>query len=391
MSNNTETVVKKEELNIIMKNVATLDNWRKYPFAPWAFHNVRELIPTSEIENSPLNIWTLGSKYSSDILTDEKLRKLFVDAIVIVQDGKLVYEKYFNGMRPESQHILFSVSKSILGLIFGILEEDKVLDTRSIVSKYVPEICGTAYENATLRHCLDMQVGIYFDEDYLATSGPIVDYRYAANWNQTPDSKKHLGLHSFLKTLKRSDGSHGQKFHYVSPNTDLLGWVIERATGKKYSDLVSEVLWRPLGAERPGYITVDRYGAPRAAGGKCFTARDLARVGMLMYQNGATQNKQVIPERWIEDIFNGGSTEAWQLGDMASYFPKERVAYRSKWYSHQGSSPMVHGIGIHGQYLFVDRDRQLSISWFSSDNDPTSTERLPKVLNIVNQIRNQLS
>ena len=57
-----------------MKNVATLDNWRKYPFAPWAFHNVRELIPTSEIENSPLNIWALGSKYSSDILTDEKLR-----------------------------------------------------------------------------------------------------------------------------------------------------------------------------------------------------------------------------------------------------------------------------------------------------------------------------
>ena len=117
MSNNTETVVKKEELNIIMKNVATLDNWRKYPFAPWAFHNIRELIPTSEIENSPLNIWALGSKYSSDILTNEKLRKLFVDAIVIVQDGKLVYEKYFNGMRPESQHILFSVSKSILGLI----------------------------------------------------------------------------------------------------------------------------------------------------------------------------------------------------------------------------------------------------------------------------------
>ena len=112
---------------------------------------------------------------------------------------------------------------------------------------------------------------------------------------------------------------------------------------------------------------------------------------MLMYQNGATQNKQVIPERWIEDIFNGGSTEAWELGNMASYFPKERVAYRSKWYSHKGSSPMVHGIGIHGQYLFVDRDRQLSISWFSSDNDPTSTERLPKVLNIVNQIRNQLS
>ena len=93
----------------------------------------------------------------------------------------------------------------------------------------------------------------------------------------------------------------------------------------------------------------------------------------------------------VKIIFNGGSTEAWRLGDMASYFPKESVAYRSKWYSHQGSDPMVHGIGIHGQYLFVDRDRQLSISWFSSDNDPISTERLPKVLNIVNQIRNQLS
>ena len=95
---------------------------------------------------------------------------------------------------------------------------------------------GTAYENATIREALDMRVGVYFDEDYRAQEGPIIDYRYAANWNPTPEPKVGLTLKKFLKSLSKRDGEHGRDFHYVSPNTDLLAWLFETASGKRYSD-----------------------------------------------------------------------------------------------------------------------------------------------------------
>lgn len=375
-----------------LKELATLKNWREYPFSAWAFNNVRELIPTSEIKNDPTMIWKLKEKYQpTDLVSKKELTSLSVDSIVVIKEGNIIFETYCNNMKPSKQHILFSVSKSILGLLCGILEKKNLLDTTAFISKYIPEVKGTAYEDASIRNCLDMQVGVRFDEDYLAKDGPIVNYRYAANWNPTPDSQKNLGLRSFIQSLTIRDGQHGKQFHYVSPNTDLLGWIIERATGTKYSNVVSELLWKPLGAEYPGYITVDRFGAPRSAGGKCFTSRDLARVGMLMYQSGARGSIQIIPESWINDIFIGGSNSAWKMGDMAANFPSKNVAYRSKWYSHKGENPMVHGIGIHGQYLFVDRKRQLSISWFSCDNDPLSQSRLPKVLKVINRIRDHLT
>ena len=386
-------------MNKIMKefppkkqNQVTLENWRTHPYSSWSFSNVRELIPTSEIQNDPSKVWELGTgQNQNELVTEKELTDLSVDSVVVLHKGNIVFETYQNNMDQNGKHILFSVSKSILGLLCGILEKDNLLDTSALVSKYIPEIKGTAYKDASIRDCLDMQVGVYFDEDYLATSGPIISYRYAANWNPTPDSERHLGLRSFLQTLKERDGDHGHKFHYVSPNTDLLRWVIERVSDDQYSNVISEKLWKPLGAEQPGYITVDRFGAPRSAGGKCFTTRDLARVGMMIYQNGSGHSQQIVPESWIEDIFNNGNNSAWDLGDMAPDFPNKNVAYRSKWYSHKGSNPMIHGIGIHGQYLFVDRVREISISWFSSDNDPLSKVRLPKVLSVVNRIRDNLT
>ena len=90
-------------------------------------------------------------------------------------------------------------------------------------------------------------------------------------------------------------GPHGGPFNYVSPNTDLLGWAIERAMGRRYADLMSELIWKPMGARRSAYITVDRLGAPRCAGGVCATVRDLARVGQLIVEDGARGSMQSHP------------------------------------------------------------------------------------------------
>ena len=91
--------------------------------------------------------------------------------------------------------------------------------------------------------------------------------------------------------------------NYISPCTDLLGWIIERATGSRFVDLFGELLWRPMGAVHHAYNTVDRLGAPRSAGGLCMSAMDLARVGQLIVENGCRNEVGIVPERWLNDIF----------------------------------------------------------------------------------------
>ena len=199
-----------------------------------------------------------------------------------------------------------------------------------------PEVRDTAYRGATVRHLLDMRVGILFDEDYMAADGPIIAYRRATGWNPPEPDEPPSDLRSFCAQLTGTDGLHGQRFHYVSTNTDLLAWVIERATGERYADLMSRLLWAPAGAERPAYITVDRLGAPRAAGGMCVAARDLARIGLLIVGNGRRDGRQVLPERWIDDIERNGDPEAWDAGDFAPFLPGRPMHYRSQCYVLRG-------------------------------------------------------
>ncbi|MDA9228528.1 beta-lactamase family protein [Rhodobacteraceae bacterium] len=375
-----------------LNDVAKLDNWRTTPYSKWSFHHVREIVPSAEIKNNnqvivPLseNIKTFANLKISKIMDETE-----TDAIVITKDNDILFEKYNNKMTKSSPHILFSVSKSILGLLVGSLVESKELKEDDLVIKYIPELDGTAYSDATIRDLLDMRVGVKFDEDYTAVSGPIVNYRYAANWNPVPEGVEAGDLRSFMSSLTERDGKHGGRFHYVSPNTDLMAWVCERATGVRYAELLSERLWTPIGAEYSGYITVDRIGAARAAGGVCFTARDLARVGLLIANNGYANGKKIISEAWIDDIVNNGSDDAWKKREGMDGFGNMPMHYRSFWYVQKDGDPLVHGLGIHGQYLFIDPKLNLSISWFSSDNEATGSNYISKVMNAVKLIRNEL-
>ena len=372
---------------------ASLANWRKAPFCSWAFHHVREIIPTADIQNNPADVWELEDDRidMSGVGLADAMVETDCDAVVILRENKLLHEAYRNGMTPRDPHILMSVSKSLLGLVAGTLVERGELAESDLVTKHVPEVAHTAYAGATIRDLLDMRAGVLFDEDYLATEGPIVDYRFAANWNPVPKDRDAGDLRSFMSVLTKADGTHGGRFHYVSPNTDLLAWVFERATGVRYADLVSERLWKPLGAEAPGYITVDRIGGARAAGGKCFIARDLARVGMMMANGGKRNGKQVVPARWIEDILSNGDPQAWKEGDFYETLGQRDMHYRTKWYVQRDAKPLVYGIGIHGQFLFVDPVRKLSVAWFASQNSPLDSSLFEKTLATIENIRVSVS
>src|SRR5947208_753923 len=363
----------------------TLANWRTSPFNRWAFHHVREVVASADIPNDPANVWELPSapvdlgKLRIDELCDET----DTDGLVILHRGRIVFERYANGMTAESPHILMSVSKSLLGLLAGVLAARNVLDPDRLVTDVIPEVSGTAYDGATIRHLLDVRAGIAFDEDYLATSGPIVAYRKAVNWNPRRSSDLPTDLRSFYRELTKSSGPHGGPFNYVSPNTDLLGWVIERATSQRYVDLMSELLWRPLGATRSAYITVDRLGAPRCAGGVCTTVRDLARVGQLLVQGGARGSTPIVPVRWIDDITLNGDRDAWAAGNGSEFFPGLPLRYRSKWYVQDGAAPLLFGFGIHGQFLIVDRTREIVIAKVSSQALPIDVARIAVTMRAV--------
>jgi CubicO group peptidase (beta-lactamase class C family) len=129
-------------------------------------------------------------------------------------------------------------------------------------------------------------------------------------------------MHTHPLALIEKDGPRQGRFHYVSPNTDLLGWIMERATGQRYADLVSDLLWKPMGAGRSAYITVDRFGAPRCAGGFCATARDLARLGLLIADGGRYAGKQIIPSWWLMTLWRGATRPVGTTAISSNIFRK---------------------------------------------------------------------
>lgn len=369
------------------ENQVDLSNWRSAPFSTWAFHHVRELLPTAAIPNAPGSVRPLerahpdfrGLRINAGRGTDLDLSQFMeaaeVDGLVILYKGRLVHESYANGMTADSKHILMSVSKSLLGLLAGILIEKGLLDAEADATSYIPELQNTAFAGASVRQLLDMRSGVTFNEDYSEVDGLYQRYRKAVGWNPPEAGDTPSDLRSFFSEMTASDGPHGGPFRYISPCTDLLAWVIERATDRRYADLMSELLWARMEAEHPAYITVDRLGAPRAAGGICCTTRDLARVGQLLVENGGG----IVPGAWIDDIANAGDRAAWDASEFAPFYPGLAMHYRAQCYVIREPAPVnmgsvIMGIGIHGQSLMVDRQAELVIAKHASAADPLAIE-----------------
>ena len=319
-----------------------LSNWRLPGNGRWAFHHVCEIIP-SEVVNSPMETavlepmpiagiadLTLPGLDSAEWPLAQWLDETSGDALLVAHRGKLVHEWYVDADIEVNPHIVFSVSKSITATLAGVLVGQGLLDPARPVIDYLPELADSGYCDASLQQVLDMAVNIDFTEDYLATSGPFVDYRTATGWHPCAVDAIDQNLHDFLCTLKKGSSEHGVRFEYKSPNSDLLGWVLERVSGERLASLLSRYLWQPMGAEANGYVTVDRKGNPRSAGGICVLPRDLLRFAELVRNQGHANGRQVVPAAWIADCNDGGSVDVWERGESAKEFP--RGSYRNKWY-----------------------------------------------------------
>lgn len=374
--------------NLVSRRDVTLANWRSHPFNTYSFQNVGEFIPSVDVglprddvaamDVSALDGMTIEHAALGKVGVEQFLARTHGDAFALLKHGRLVAEWHAPHARPEAPHIVFSVTKSVTGMLAGIAVGDGKLDADAPISSYVPTPPACAYSSATVRDLLDMTVCIDFVEDYTRTDGPFGRYRRAMLWNPPEPGQPVETMLEVLAAMPRSAGEHGELFYYASPNSDMLGLVIEAATGRRYHELLAERLWHPMGARGLARLTVDRLGSARAAGGLSITARDLARLGDLVMTEGRTRTgEQLIPATWVADMRENGKRDAWANGNFVHFFPQGR--YRSCWYIAGDERGCFAADGIHGQRLWVDPLSgvvavKLSSQPLASDDDATLSD-----------------
>lgn len=340
----------------------TKETWAFGPHNRWGLQHVREITSTATVsrgdgpvrafESKPKPVLDLKVKRPDGEMVTVKrwLHDSYTDGFLILYKDKVATEVYMNDMEPESLHNLFSMSKSYLGVLCGMLIERGILNPDAPITDYVPELEGSVYGDALVRHLLDMNVGIAFDEDYANPDSDI--FRHAFATNALGDAGD-LTLRKVLTTFKK-EGEHGQGFHYVTANTDALGWVAERAAGRSLIEMLSTEIWSKIGAEQDAAIIVDLDRTTFIGGGFNTTLRDSARFGQMMLHRGKVGETQVVPESFIKDI------ETFSIPTR-----NKGTRYRSQWWV-ESQYEAIAASGVAGQDIIVVPNKELVIVKFSS-------------------------
>jgi len=370
----------------------TLANWQEPPFNRWSFSHMRELVPTQRISRgsgpvtplptSPLALGKIalhrvdGTRAS----VDEVLEDTYTDATVVVHGGRVVLERYAGETAPATPHLLMSISKSVVGCVVGNLVERGLLSPSHLVTEHVPELEQSGYRGASLRDILDMRSGVEFSEDYTDLDAEVRVIEQAMGWRPASDRRVPRSMYAYLTTLGGT-GEHGGVFDYRSCETDVLGWVCERATNTRMADLISELVWSPIGAERDAEITCDGAGTAIHDGGMCATARDLARFGVMLLAGGEAAGRRVVPAAWLRESWTADPDilEAFARSVSGPYLPGGW--YRNKfWFVPREHNVALLCLGIYGQMLYVNRGTGTVAAKLSSWPDAQSPAMLHDTL-----------
>jgi CubicO group peptidase (beta-lactamase class C family) len=312
----------------------------------------------------------------------------YTDGIVVLHRGRIVYERYFGALAPDRQHIAFSVTKSFYGTLAAMLIAEGSIDPAGRITKYLPELANTGFGDATVAQVLDMTTAIDFVENYTGVSPSMERYRYSSGFAPSPVG--YAGpdsIYAFLPTIGKK-GTHGDEFHYRTPNVDVIGWLLARVTGKSPDLLLSERIWSRMGAEDDAFLQVDANGTPLTGTSLNARLRDLARFGELMRLEGKIDGKQIIPAAAVASIRGGGDRKAFVAG---GYPTLPGWSYHDFWWVSHDDHGVYMARGIHGQAIYIDPKAQMVIARFAShplaanaNLDPLS---LPAYRAIADQLR----
>jgi CubicO group peptidase (beta-lactamase class C family) len=355
------------------------DQFVAFPQIRWSLSHMRELVPTVGVwrgEGPPNRFHEPFSfdEASIDTLafTDldgharrwhESLADTYTDGILVLYRGRRIYERYFGALQPQLPHSCFSITKSYVATLAATLVHEGVLDEEQRVPHWLPEMRGTAFEEATLRDVMDMQTGVVTNENYADPKADFWAYARAGGFRPRPGGYDGPGdFYEYLQTLKQG-GPHGEAFAYKTVNTELLAWIVKRVTGEPLAQMLSDRLWAPLGCEQDAYLSVDPTGVPMGGAGLSATLRDLARFGELMRRDGDWHGEQLVPEAVVADIRRGGDPEKFA---KAAYRLLPGYSYRNMWWVSHNELEAFEGRGIHGQRLYIAPRADMVIARFAS-------------------------
>lgn len=347
------------------------DTFLGFPQVRWSLSHRRELGATVNVWRGPggpspldrndkaidIDSLTFADRNGRVRRFDEAVFDTYVDGILVLHRGRIVYERYFGALEPHLPHACHSITKSYAGTLASALVHEGVLDDGKTIPHYLPEMRYTAFGDATLRHVIGMQTGLEYNEIYKDERSSVWEYLRACGFKPQSDGVGwQKTLCDYLLTLRKKEGAHGDTLLYKSVNAEVMAWVMARVTGRSFAQLLHERLWAPLGCEEDGYVIVDPAGMPMAGGGLSMTLRDMARFGELMRREGDWSGKQLIPASVVHDVQKSVAPSKLVFG----------FSYRSMWWVLHDELGAFEGRGMHGQRLYVAPKAEMVVGCFAS-------------------------
>ncbi|HEK9100039.1 serine hydrolase domain-containing protein [Bacillus cereus] len=362
------------------KENVTKENWLQDPYLRWSYTHMKELALTSEVKNNPkqvatfptalqnLDDFSVKKEYGSNIPLKKLLDENKTDAFVVVHNGKLVYEQYFNGYKQNEPHGMASLAKVFTGALIQSLTEEKLIDVNNTAETYVKELRNTPFGKATIQQLMDMQVSAeYPTHGYMQQGLENQDAQLYLASNILPRGKNYNGpmkIYDMLQEAKET-APPGTQFSYNNGSSESLGWIIRTITGKSLAENVSERIWSKIGMEENAYYVTDETGVEQASAGLNATARDMAKFGQLILYNGRYNGVQVLPSSISENVKNVQEGEL-AIGQGAS------ISYHNQWWIPHNEQGAFEVLGSYGQCLYIDPKANMVIVHFSSNAEPSS-------------------
>ena len=366
--------------------ITPLNMWEA-PHIRWMQSHTRELLPsvrvsrgdtTTVLPRRPRDLAALRFDHAGREWTlAAAMEQTDVDGCMVIHDGAIVFEHYAGGMTAATRHLCQSVSKSMTSALAGALAAAGRFGTETLVTDYVDELTGTVWEGCTAQHLLDMTAGVSFDEsDYDDMDSEAWRGFRALGWlERLPHDPSPA---EYVAGLRRQ-AEHGAEFEYRSICTDVLGWCLERATGRPLAELFSEYIWKPLGAAHEGDFIVGPGGFPLADGGFCVTLHDLALFGLLFLQEGEVDGRSVLPREWVRRL---RTSDPRLVATYARAYPEDPGGgrhgssfYHDCWWISDAEAGIYWGYGIYGQAVLVNHPSNSVVATFSSWPRPWDDEK----------------
>lgn len=330
--------------------------WKDPRWSKWSFRNTARFLSAAHVAPSTKPRQLQIGECPQPTGWHAFLENTHASSAILVQAGKVSAAEPANTLTDPEPHMLFSITKSIIGLTALLLIDHGVVKPEGRVSFYLPDLRKSAFGNARVGELLSMTDGVPFDETYSDPEAQIHIYS-RAYWGDAAD-----GVRAQIAALPLRRRTAG--FSYRTPVVDVLGAVLTAATGRSLSELVGDLLWRPMGAAHPAHFVLDTAGAEIAGAGFNAASSDLARMALLLLDGGSAGYRQIIPERIVSNLFSGGDRRLFARG----YKGRPGWSYRDLWW-HMGGRRIA-ALGVYGQRLIIDSEQQFALIRTGTQPEP---------------------